>query len=159
VSGDCSSTNFGATLIDPTTTRFRFWAPALQSVAHEVERLEPVPMRRLDDGWFEAETLCGAGAAYRFHIAADLAVIDPAAHALRGRVFGDGAVTDPGCVCYRRTCDRPGCDSRPQETRKGKTLTIAVNLSEQAAAWSAHDALVDRLYRESDFLFESVEGV
>ena len=27
------------------------------------------------------------------------------------------------------------------------------------AAWSAHDALADRLYREGDFLFESVEGV
>ena len=40
-----------------------------------------------------------------------------------------------------------------------KTRTIAVNLSEQAAAWSAQDALADRLYREGDFLFESVEGV
>jgi transposase len=40
-----------------------------------------------------------------------------------------------------------------------KTVTIAVNLSEQAAAWSAQDALADRLYREGDFLFESVEGV
>ena len=58
----------------------------------------------------------------------------------------------------RRTCDRPGCDSRPRETRQGITLTIAVNLSEQAAAWSAHDALADRLYREGDFLFESVDG-
>jgi hypothetical protein len=68
-------------------------------------------------------------------------------------------VTDPGCASYRCTCDRPGCDSRPRETRQGKTLTIAVNLSEQAAAWFAHDALADRLYREGDFLFESVEGV
>ena len=59
-------------------------------MAHEVEGLEPLPMRRLDDGWFEAETLCCARAAYRFRIADDLAVIDPAARALRGRVFGDG---------------------------------------------------------------------
>src|ERR1700691_3072465 len=49
VSGDCGAMNFGATLINPTTTRFRFWAPAPQSVALEVEGLEPVPMRRLDD--------------------------------------------------------------------------------------------------------------
>ena len=34
--------NFGPTLINPTTTRYRFWAPALQSVALEVEGLEPV---------------------------------------------------------------------------------------------------------------------
>jgi 1,4-alpha-glucan branching enzyme len=61
--------NFGAALINPTTTRYRFWAPAPQSVALEVEGLEPVPMRRLDDGWFEAETLCGAGAVFRFRIA------------------------------------------------------------------------------------------
>jgi hypothetical protein len=74
--------NFGATLINPTTTRSRFWALALQGVALEVEGLELVPMRRLDDGWFEAETLCGAGAAYRFRIAEDLAVIDHAARAL-----------------------------------------------------------------------------
>jgi hypothetical protein len=56
--------NFGATLINPTTTRYRFRAPTLQSVALEVEGLEPVPMRRLDTGWFEAETLCGAGAVH-----------------------------------------------------------------------------------------------
>jgi hypothetical protein len=42
--------NFGTTLINPTTTRYRFWAPALQSVALEVEGLEPVPMRRLVRG-------------------------------------------------------------------------------------------------------------
>jgi hypothetical protein len=64
-----------------------------------------------------------------------------------------------GWASYRRTCDRPGCGSLPRETRRGKTLTIAVNLSEQVAAWPAHDALADRLYREGDFLFESVEGV
>jgi maltooligosyltrehalose trehalohydrolase len=69
--------NFGATLINPTTTRYRFWAPALQSVALEVEGLEPVPMRRLDNGWFEAETLCGAGAVHTVRIAEGLAAIDP----------------------------------------------------------------------------------
>ena len=60
-------------------------------------------MRRLDDGWFEAETVCGAGAAYRFRIAEDLAVIDPAARALRGRVFGDGVGTDPNSYSWRNT--------------------------------------------------------
>lgn len=69
--------NFGATLINPTTTRYRFRAPALQSVALEVEGLEPVPMRRLDNGWFEAETLCGAGAVHTVRIAEGLAVIVP----------------------------------------------------------------------------------
>jgi hypothetical protein len=64
-----------------------------------------------------------------------------------------------GCASYRRTCDRPGCGSLPRETRRGKTLAIAVNLSEQVAAWPAHDALADQLYREGDFLFEAVEGV
>ena len=113
--------NFGATPIDPTTTRFRFWAPALQSVAHEVERLEPVPMRRLDDKWFEAETLCGAGAACRFAPPKIWLLLIPPPVRWLGRVFGDGVVSDPGCASYRRTCDRPGCDSRPRETRRGKT--------------------------------------
>ena len=94
---------FGASPIDHATTRFRFWAPALQSAVLEVEGLEPTPMRRLDGGWFEAEARCGAEAAYRFRVAEDLAVVDPAARALRGGVFGHAIVTDPHSYRWRNT--------------------------------------------------------
>jgi maltooligosyltrehalose trehalohydrolase len=87
--------NFGPRLIGPARTRFHFWAPARERVALEIDGLEPIPMRRLDDGWFEADAPCGAGAAYRYRIADDLAVVDPAARALRGGVFGRAVVTDP----------------------------------------------------------------
>ena len=95
--------NFGATLVDPTTTRFRFWAPRSEAWRSRSKVSTPVAMRPLDDGWFEAEALCGAGAAYRFRIGEDLAVIDPAAHALRGGVFGHAVVTDPHSYPWRNT--------------------------------------------------------
>jgi malto-oligosyltrehalose trehalohydrolase len=94
---------FGASPTGQTTTRFRFWAPALQGVALEIEGLEPIAMRRLDDGWFEAEAPCGAGAAYRYRVGKGLAVVDPAARALRGGVFGHAVVTDSHAYRWRNT--------------------------------------------------------
>ena len=101
---------FGAELIAPTVTRFRFWAPALQIVALEVEGLAPIPMRRLDDGWFEVEAPCGAGAAYKFRVGDDLAVTDPAGRALSGDVFSHSLVTDPHSYAWTNTKwrGRPG---------------------------------------------------
>jgi maltooligosyltrehalose trehalohydrolase len=103
---------FGAAPVDRTTTCFRFWAPALRSVTLEVEGLEPVPMRRLDGGWFEAEAPCGPGAAYKFRVTDDLAVIDPAARALRGGVFGHAVVADPHSYRWKNTAwkGRPWTD-------------------------------------------------
>ena len=94
---------FGARPVDRATTRFRFWAPALRSVALEVEGLGPIAMRPLEDGWFEAEAPCGAGAAYRFRVGKELAVVDPAARALRGGVFGHAVVTNSHSYRWRNT--------------------------------------------------------
>src|ERR1700722_1628724 len=85
---------FGATLLGPERTRFRFWAPALNRVRLEVEGLQPIDMQRRDDGWFEAIAPCGAGSAYRYRVAEDLAVADPAAQAQRGGVHGHSLVVD-----------------------------------------------------------------
>jgi maltooligosyltrehalose trehalohydrolase len=94
---------FGAAPVDRATTRFRFWAPALRSVALEVEGLEPIAMRPLEDGWFEAEAPCGVGAAYRLRVGEDLAIVDPAARDLRGGVFGHAVVTDPHSYRWQNT--------------------------------------------------------
>jgi maltooligosyltrehalose trehalohydrolase len=92
---------FGATLLDRQRTRFRFWAPALQQVALEIEGLGPIAMKPLANGWFEAEAPCGAGAAYKFRVADDLAVTDPAARAVRGDAYGHSIVMDPHSFQWR----------------------------------------------------------
>jgi hypothetical protein len=111
-------------------------------------------MRRLEDGWFEAETLCGAGAVFRFRIAEDLAPC-----AARTRLWRRCRVTDPGRASYRRTCDRPGCDSRPRETRQGKNPEDRRQSERTGGSLVCARCPRGSAYREGDFLFESVEGV
>jgi maltooligosyltrehalose trehalohydrolase len=93
--------HFGATLLGAAQTRFRFWAPALSHVGLEIEDHAPIAMRPLAGGWFEAEAPCGAGAAYKFRVAEDLAVTDPAARAVRGDAYGHSLVVDPRAYQWR----------------------------------------------------------
>ena len=51
-------------------------------------------MRRLDDGWFEAEAPVGAEARYRFRVSPDLAVPDPASRLQAGDVHDPSVVVD-----------------------------------------------------------------
>ncbi len=53
---------FGARLVSPDRTRFRLFAPAQQHVEVEIDGESKRPMRRSEEGWFEAEAPCGAGA-------------------------------------------------------------------------------------------------
>ena len=72
-------TRWGATLLpDGSGTRFRVWAPDSAACGLEVEGRPAAAMRRLDDGWFEAEAPVGAGSRYRFRVSPDLLVPDPA---------------------------------------------------------------------------------
>ena len=91
---------FGATLIDETRTQFRLWAPAQEKVSVEIESGAPVQMQRLADGWFEAETSCRAGAAYRYRLR-DRAVPDPASRAQADDVHGPSVVVDPSAYQWR----------------------------------------------------------
>jgi malto-oligosyltrehalose trehalohydrolase len=87
---------FGAEMLDGGRARFRLWAPDRDAVALEIEGTGDVPMQRVSGGWFESETVCAAGALYRFKLGPDgLAVPDPAA---RAQTFG----LDPG---YSRLVD------------------------------------------------------
>src|SRR6201982_45340 len=46
---------FGAEILDDAAVRFRLWAPRAQNLAVEVNS-KGLPMRALDDGWFELTT-------------------------------------------------------------------------------------------------------
>ena len=86
---------FGATLLEDGRTRFRLWAPARSEVAVEIEGLPPQPMRSSDEGWFEIDADCGAGARYRYRLATDLVVPDPASRFQPADVHGPSLVVDP----------------------------------------------------------------
>ena len=86
---------FGATLLSPSLTRFRLWAPAAKDVHVEIEGMTPASMTATGGGWFEATVPCGAGAKYRFRLGNGLAVPDPAARAQAEDVHGPSLVVDP----------------------------------------------------------------
>ena len=91
---------FGAELVSDDRTRFRLWAPSLESVALVIEDEDDVAMEAVAGGWFEAEHACGAGARYRYRVAppgggASLLVPDPASRAQDGDVHDPSIVVDP----------------------------------------------------------------
>src|SRR3954451_14226581 len=102
---------FGATLLGDDRTQFRLWAPAQEQVSVEINGGAPVPMRRLADGWFEAEASCGAGAQYRYRLHDGLAVPDPASRAQADDVHGPSLVVDPRAYRWRN----PEWRGRPWE--------------------------------------------
>ncbi|GBQ23617.1 malto-oligosyltrehalose trehalohydrolase [Acetobacter estunensis NRIC 0472] len=85
----------GAVLLSPHRTRFRLWAPSCSSVQLETEDRPPVPMTADDHGWFTCETPTGAGLRYRYRVAPDLLVPDPASTRQPEDVHGPSEVTDP----------------------------------------------------------------
>jgi malto-oligosyltrehalose trehalohydrolase len=86
---------FGAELIGPRKTRFRLWAPGTDTVAVELDGIEPIPMQAVGEGWFESEVNCGAGARYKYRVSKDLAVPDPASRLQSGDVHDPSVVVDP----------------------------------------------------------------
>jgi malto-oligosyltrehalose trehalohydrolase len=93
--------SFGATLQTPERTVFRLWAPKQETVAVRGEGGADIPMRRLADGWFEAEAACGAGTAYRYALGSGLVVPDPASRAQAEDVHGPSLVVDPRSYRWR----------------------------------------------------------
>jgi len=92
---------FGATLLAPDRTRFRLWAPDRGHVDVEIEGGPTVPMTAAGGGWFEAEAACGAGTRYRYRLAPDLAVPDPASRAQADDIHGPSIVVDAGAYAWR----------------------------------------------------------
>jgi maltooligosyltrehalose trehalohydrolase len=94
---------FGARLVGPNRTRFRFWAPSKQQVSVEIDGMAPIEMTPLANGWFEAEADCGAGAHYRYRVSDDLAVPDPASRAQAGDIHDPSIVCDPDSYRWKNT--------------------------------------------------------
>jgi maltooligosyltrehalose trehalohydrolase len=87
---------------DEPHTRFRLWAPSCESVQLQLEGgcngsgdAALVDMQRAGNGWFEAETACGAGTLYRYRINGELAIPDPASRFQPQDVHGPSEVIDP----------------------------------------------------------------
>jgi maltooligosyltrehalose trehalohydrolase len=95
------ATDFGARLVSPGRTRFRIWAPDCAAVALEIDGQDDLPMRRDDDGFFSAEASCGAGTRYRYRVAPDLAVPDPASRSQAGDIHDWSVVVDSNAYRWR----------------------------------------------------------
>jgi maltooligosyltrehalose trehalohydrolase len=85
---------WGPELLDDGRTRFRLWAPDREAVTLEIDGGDAVAITRDDDGWFAAIVPVAAGTRYRFRLADDLAVPDPASRAQSGGVHGWSLVID-----------------------------------------------------------------
>ncbi|MFE8583870.1 malto-oligosyltrehalose trehalohydrolase [Sphingomonas sp. NCPPB 2930] len=88
-------THWGPELRDGADTRFRLWAPDRPSVTLEIDGGGEVAMVRDPDGWFTGEAPAPPGTRYRFRVAPDLAVPDPASRLQSGGVHGWSVVVDP----------------------------------------------------------------
>ncbi len=97
---------FGAVPVDAATTRFRLWAPDVESVALAIEGRDPLPMRREDGGFFALETAAPAGTAYRYALPDGSSVPDPASRAQAGDVHDASLVCDPHAYAWRNTAWR-----------------------------------------------------
>ncbi|MBV9970166.1 MAG: malto-oligosyltrehalose trehalohydrolase [Xanthobacteraceae bacterium] len=90
---------FGAEVLDSGRTRFRIFAPAKEAVSVEIDGRGSFSMHKGSDGVFEAILACGSGARYRYRLADDLAVPDPASRAQLNDVHDWSLVVDP--AAYR----------------------------------------------------------
>jgi maltooligosyltrehalose trehalohydrolase len=94
--------SFGAELGDDGATRFRLWAPSATAPPDLVFadgpalRMQPEP-----GGWYAITTTAPAATAYRFRVAPDLLVPDPAARAQQDDVHGWSVVVDPAAYRWR----------------------------------------------------------
>ena len=85
---------WGATPLGGGRSAFRIWAPGCEQVALEIERLPAIAMKAEGDGWFAAEAPAGPETGYRYRVAPDLAVPDPASRRQAGDVDDASLVID-----------------------------------------------------------------
>ncbi|MHB1304211.1 MAG: malto-oligosyltrehalose trehalohydrolase [Acidiphilium sp.] len=78
----------GARMLDGETARFALWAPGCETVTLERDGAAPLPMARDADGWFALETAARPGTRYRYRVAPDRAIADPASRLQAGDVHG-----------------------------------------------------------------------
>jgi malto-oligosyltrehalose trehalohydrolase len=90
----------GAELLPDGGVRFRLWAPSQSSVSLELEG-QRIPLRALEGGWHELVTQhARAGSLYRYRLADDMAVPDPASRFQPEDIHGPSEVIDPGAYLW-----------------------------------------------------------
>jgi maltooligosyltrehalose trehalohydrolase len=90
---------WGPTLSEDGTV-FRLWAPDRNEVTLEIADGDAVPMTRDPEGWFSAKAPVNPGTRYRFKLADDLTVPDPASRFQHGGVHGWSVVVDPDAYTW-----------------------------------------------------------
>jgi len=101
---------FGAAPRGDGQFAFRLWAPAEPRVVLEVGDAT-APMVRSDDGWHELVLDASPGARYRYRLADDVVVPDPASRFNPDDVHGASQLVDPREYLWRET----GWRGRPWE--------------------------------------------
>jgi len=101
------SPQFGPAWLADGRARFALWAPERQTVALELEGFPAAPMTPQADGWFSLEAPAAPGARYRFRIAPEQSVPDPAARGQVGGVHGWSVLAAPDTYAWAHR-DWPG---------------------------------------------------
>ncbi|ETX14268.1 malto-oligosyltrehalose trehalohydrolase [Roseivivax halodurans JCM 10272] len=83
---------WGAVPLDGTRTRFRLWAPGIDTLGLRLPAGD-VPMSAAGDGWFEFETEAPEGTPYNFVLPDGMVVPDPASRRQESDVHGPSLVT------------------------------------------------------------------
>lgn len=112
----------GATVCAPGKIRFRLWAPrAPPALALEIEGRAPIALRPGPDGYAQAIVDGAPGLRYRYRLAADCVVPDPASRLQDGDVHGHSVVVGPDRYPWRHTGwrGRPWQDSVIYEAHAG----------------------------------------
>src|SRR5690606_18309371 len=103
-------TRWGACLREDGQAQFRLWAPAIHSLAVEIDG-HPIVMNPEADGWFGLITEARPGARYRFLLPDGVRVPDPASQAQAGDVHGPSVLVDQHAYRWRH----PNWKGRPWE--------------------------------------------
>ena len=91
---------FGAAPQGDGSFRFRLWAPGEARVVLEVGEAA-APLQRDDDGWHECTLPAAAGQRYRYRLADDAVVPDPASRFNPDDVHGASELVDPRAYEWR----------------------------------------------------------
>ena len=91
---------FGAEAQPDGTTRFRIWAPSVESMMLDRVGEAPVEMQR-DGGWFETTVHAPPGTQYRYRLPDGLAVPDPASRRQAQDVHDPSVVVDPAAYVWQ----------------------------------------------------------
>ncbi|KAK0351416.1 hypothetical protein LTR94_025036, partial [Friedmanniomyces endolithicus] len=144
VEGDGYLVKSGAAVWMAGRTRFRLWAPGVQSLSLELETGEMFDMAPADEGWFEAKADVGPGCAYRFKLPDGRTVPDPASRRQKSDVHGWSLVVEPSAYSW-------------ENAWKGRPWTEAVIYEAHCGVLGGYSGLSGRLADLAKLGFTAIE--